>query len=98
MTSVRFREEARDDIEGIAAFISQHDEGAAARVVQRIHHVIYSVIGKLPLCGRFIKESGTREFSVPGLPYIVIYLADHDAVEIIAVFHTSRDPKTKRRP
>ncbi len=48
MTSVRFREEARDDIEAIAAYISQHDEAAAKRVVQRIHHIIYNVIGKLP--------------------------------------------------
>lgn len=45
-----------------------------------------------------MKETGTREFSVPGLPYIVIYIDDGDAVEIIAVFHTSRNPASKRKP
>ena len=63
----------------------------------RIHKVIYGTIDRLPLCGRLHEPSNTREFPVPGLPYVVIYQPDAGRIDIIAVFHTSRDPASKRR-
>ena len=39
-----------------------------------------------------------REYAVPGLPYLVIYRPTTDLIDVIAIFHTSRDPGTKRQP
>jgi toxin ParE1/3/4 len=76
----------------------QHDPAAAGRVITRIHRTIYRTLAVLPLSGRLNPANSTREYAVPGLPYLVIYLPNADVIDIIAVFHTSRDPATKRQP
>jgi plasmid stabilization system protein ParE len=96
--TVAFREEALADLDEIARFIARHDPGAADRVIARIHKTIYKTIDVLPLCGRLNRANKTREYAVPGLPYLVIYVPVGDVVDIIAIFHTSRDPATKRQP
>lgn len=98
MGAVRLRAEALQDLDEIASYIEAHDAAAARRVVQRIHHVIYNVIGELPLAGRLVADTGMREFPVPGLPYTIVYLVADEGAEIIAVFHTARGPATKRKP
>jgi hypothetical protein len=39
-----------------------------------------------------------RELAVPALRYMVIYRPAGDVVDMIAIFHTSRDPAIKRQP
>ena len=95
---VVFREEALADLDEIARFIAAYDTAAANRVIARIHRTIYRTIAVLPLSGRLNPANNTREYAVPGLPYLVIYLPAGDIVDIIAVFHTARDPGTKRQP
>ena len=41
--------------------------------------------------GRSGRLPGTREFSLPSLPYVIVYVVGADAVTILAVFHGSRD-------
>jgi toxin ParE1/3/4 len=59
--------------------------------------VIFGVLDVLPLAGRPNPADNTREFVVPGLPYLIIYVPVSDVIDVIAIFHTSRDPATKRR-
>ena len=96
--SVGFRDEAISDLDEIARYIARHNPAAAARVIARVHRVIYRTIDRLPLSGRLNRANNTREFAVPGLPYLVIYRPVGDVVDVIAIFHTSRDPTTKRQP
>ena len=96
--SVVFRDEAISDLDEIARYIARHNPAAAARVIARTHRVIYRTIDRLPLSGRVNRANNTREFAVPGLPYLVIYRSVGDVVDVIAIFHTSRDPTTKRQP
>ena len=97
--TVVFREEALADLDEIARFfIAWHNPIAADRVVARIHKTIYQTIDTLPLSGRLNAGNNTREYAVPGLPYLVIYMPTADGIDVIAIFHTARDPKTKRRP
>jgi addiction module RelE/StbE family toxin len=96
--SVVFREEALADLDEIARYIGQRNPNAAARVIARIHRVIHGTIDAFPLSGRLNPANSTREYAVPGLPYLVIYLPITGMVDIVAVFHTSRDPGTKRQP
>ena len=95
---VVFREEAIADLDEIARFIAGYDPAAANRVIARIHRTIYRTIAVLPLSGRLNPANNSREYVVPGLPYLVIYLPARDVVDIIAVFHTARDPGSKRQP
>jgi toxin ParE1/3/4 len=96
--TVVFREEALADLDEIGRFIAEHDPIAANRVIARIHRTIYRTIAVLPLCGRPSPTNATREYAVPGLPYLVIYLPVPDGIDVIAVFHTARDPGSKRNP
>jgi toxin ParE1/3/4 len=96
--SVVFRAEALADLDDIARYIGFRDTAAAARVIARIHRVIYGTIDRLPLSGRLNPANNTREYVVPGLPYLIIYLPGADLIDIVAIFHTARDPGTKRQP
>jgi plasmid stabilization system protein ParE len=57
--------------------------------------VIYRTLTLIPTAGRRNAAGTAREFPVPGLPYVVIYLATNEMVDVIGVFHTSRDPGEK---
>jgi toxin ParE1/3/4 len=72
--TVVFREEALADLDEIARFIARHNPAAANRAIARIHRTIYRTIDVLPLCGRLNPANNTREYAVPGLPYLVIYI------------------------
>jgi toxin ParE1/3/4 len=96
--TVVFREEAISDLEEIAQYIAQHNPPAARRVIARIHRVIYRTIDKLPHSGRLNRANNTREFAVPGLPYLIIYRPVGEVIDVVAIFHTSRDPAAKRQP
>jgi plasmid stabilization system protein ParE len=63
-------------------------------VADRIRRAVRN-IGYFPGVGRLHERTGTREYLVRGLPYLLIYSVDDDSIEIIAVFHTSRDPRAK---
>ena len=95
---VVFREQALADLEEISGHISERDTSAASRVVKRIHSAIFGTIARLPLCGRLDPGTGCREFPVPGLPYIIIYMPKNDILDIIGVFHTSRNPQDNPQP
>jgi toxin ParE1/3/4 len=49
------------------------------------------MFGQFPLLGRAGQIDGTREFSVVGLPYLVVYtlIADGE-VDVLTVLHTRR--------
>ena len=86
---LRYKRRALSDLESIHDYIAQHDADAARRVVRRIEHSI-SRLALLPLSGRSGVVAGTRIVVVPSLPYVAIYRAREDAVEIIAILHTAR--------
>ncbi len=98
MVKVVLRQEALEDIETISAYISALDPDAADRVVLRIHGAIFKTIATLPNVGRLNRFTGARELAVPGIPYLVIFVPSEVQVDVIAVLHTSRNPKSKREP
>lgn len=93
--TVRFRDEALQDLEDIAGFIARDNPAAAFAVVARIHSVIYETLDLLPHSGH--ARYGAYEFAVPYLPYMIVYKETNDDLDIIGVFHTSLHPETKRR-
>jgi toxin ParE1/3/4 len=87
---VNFTPQARDDLIAIKAWIAEHDERAADRVLSRIQQTA-SMFGQFPMLGRTGIVEGTREFSVTGLPYLIVYsVASETDVDIVTIVHTCR--------
>lgn len=94
--TVRWRQEAAADLDDILAYIAERNPAAAARVADRIAHSIGSIT-EYPRAGRRDEDTGCHEWPVPGLPLLIVYQLAGQTIDIVAVFHTSRDPSTKRR-
>lgn len=92
---VLFRAQALDDLNSIADFIGKENPSAASRVIQRIQSTIFGTLAYFPHAGRLDKDTGVREFAVPRLPYLIIFAPLPEALDVIAAFHTSRDPSDK---
>jgi toxin ParE1/3/4 len=71
-------------------YIRRENPKAARRVFSRIISAVKR-LKDFPLSGRIGQVDGTRELIITGLPYMVIYQVASDGVEILRVFHTSRD-------
>jgi toxin ParE1/3/4 len=70
-------------------FIAQDNPNAAEMVVARIERAT-TRLREFPLSGPGWRIAGNRELVIPGLPYIVIYRVRGDAVELLALFHSSQ--------
>jgi toxin ParE1/3/4 len=83
---------AADDLEDVFDWIAGDSPAAARAVVSRILASVER-LGAFPEMGRSGREPGTREWVVPGLPYIVVYEVRAEAAEVvvIAVFHGAQD-------
>jgi toxin ParE1/3/4 len=90
-----YKRRALADLDSIFIYIARHDPRAARRVIARISEAL-SRLDRFPYSARPGRKPGTRELSVPGLPYVVIYRileTPSERVEIVAVYHTARNRK-----
>lgn len=88
--NVSFTPQARDDLAGIRDWIAEDDDHAADRVIARIVQTAM-MFGQFPMLGRLGAVEGTREFSVVGLPYLIVYrIASETEVDVLTVLHTRR--------
>ena len=85
--NVNFTPEALSDLQNIRCYIAKHNEPAADRVISRIRQVV-DIFGTFPLLGRPGIVEDTREFPIPGLPYIIVYqIASEADLNVLAVIH-----------
>ena len=87
---VTYASAARLDLNAIIDYISLEDRAAAERVFYAISDSV-SRLGDYPNMGHVGRVPDTRELSVTGLPYIVVYEVSAEAVTVLAVFHGARD-------
>ena len=88
--NVNFTPQAGDDLASIRDWIAEDDERAADRVVARIVQTAM-MFGQFPLLGRAGSVEDTREFSVVGLPYLIVYrIASDTDVDVLTIMHTRR--------
>ena len=83
-----FDDQAIADLEGIYRWIAQDSPVTAKHVVDRLFGSIELLIS-FPRMGHAGHVSGTFEWVVPRLPYIVVYEVDEPGERVIvtAVFH-----------
>lgn len=77
------------DLEQIEEYVSRDNPGAAASVANRLVQSFH-LLARSPDVGRPTARAGVREWSVPGLPYVVPYRVGPSGVEILRVWHTRR--------
>lgn len=70
----------------------QHNPQAALTTRDRIMASLKR-LKQFPDSGRSWRVSGCREVVVPGVPYIVIYRIVGETIELLTVFHTSRETR-----
>lgn len=99
MTTIEWSEAALGDLRSIHDYVRARSSQGAVTIASRIEDAERR-IALFPRSSRRDAESGTYEYVLRGLPYILIYdlttRADgQECATIIAVFHTSRDPSAK---
>lgn len=90
MKRLLIAEPAARDLEGIVDYIAL-DNPIAAESVYRGIVAAAQKLPQFPALGRPGRHPETRELSVSGLPYLIVYEVGAEAVTILAVFHTVRD-------
>lgn len=88
--NVNFTPQARDDLFSIRDWIAEDDARVADQVIARIVQTAM-MFGQFPILGRVGRVAGTREFSVVGLPYLIVYRIESETeVDVVTVVHTRR--------
>lgn len=88
--NVSLTPQAYDDLLSIRKWIARDDERAAERVVTRVLQTV-AMFERFPMLGRVGRVEGTREFSVVGLPYVIVYaIASGTDIDVLTVVHTAR--------
>jgi plasmid stabilization system protein ParE len=85
---LRYSVEALAHISAIHDYIAEHNPYAAAQVVRRIRAAAER-LKEFPHIGHIGLVAGTMEWTVRGLPYVIVHEVDPDAGEIIVlgVYH-----------
>lgn len=74
-------------MQAIRDWIAQDDPRAGDSVVARIVQTAM-MFGQFPLLGREGLVQGTREFSVVGLPYVIVYRLESETdLDVLTVMH-----------
>ncbi len=85
---VRWTRKALANLDSAVDFIASDKPTAATDVALKIWDTS-KLIAEQPGLGRPGRVSGTREFVIPGLPYILPYSVKDGAIFILRVMHTS---------
>jgi toxin ParE1/3/4 len=86
---LRLSKAAIRDLREIQAYIAGDDPAAARKVVATLDRTI-ALIGERPQIGRPTAVQAICEWSVPGLPYVIPYRASAESIDILRIYHTSR--------
>jgi plasmid stabilization system protein ParE len=89
---IRFLPEAKAEFDDASDWYERKQTALGAAFVARVRAVLHRISHNPRMHGTVHGE--VRKALVRRFPYIVLYLEDEDAGEvlIISVFHTSRDP------
>jgi len=87
--TVVFAPQARIDMEELHAYIARSSPSSASLILARIRKAI-NRLETFPHSGRSGDVEGTRELTVPRLPYRVVYQIVRGQVVIERILHTAQ--------
>ncbi len=86
---IRLANAAMRDLRDARNFIASDDAVAADVVIGRLQKAV-DLIGERPAIGRSTPQQKVREWSVPGLPYLIPYRIQDEVIEVLRIWHTTR--------
>lgn len=88
---IRFSDTAENDLDSIYAYIEEDNPQAAQKIIDRLIFAAYQ-LESFPLLGRSGAVAGTREWSVSGTSYFIVYTINEDRahIDIETIIHSSR--------
>lgn len=89
---VRWLRRAGRDLDAEVAFVAKENPRAAAEMAAYIDARV-SALSEQPAMGRPGRVLGTRELVIDRYPYIVPYRLAGQEIQILAVFHSRRQPR-----
>jgi plasmid stabilization system protein ParE len=92
---IHWRTQATEALEDILIDAGKRDGTEARNIQMRVAKAIASIV-VLPLSSKFNHTIRCYEKVVTHTRIIIVYHVVNKGIDIITVFHTSRDPKTKR--
>ena len=92
---VVLRPDARAEFDDGVDYINARPPGRGAALAHAVRATLARIAAN-PQLGTEV-QPGVRRLMVPKTKYCVIYLYDDDTVDVVSVFHTSRDPADWQR-
>ncbi|HEY5211066.1 MAG TPA: type II toxin-antitoxin system RelE/ParE family toxin [Stellaceae bacterium] len=92
---VRYRTEARSDLENIYQYLAARNPAGAENVLRAIYAGI-QFIAENPLAAPKTTNAGVRVLIVRRYRYKVFYGIDSDAIDVLHIRHTARQPWVSR--
>ncbi|MEK6806644.1 MAG: type II toxin-antitoxin system RelE/ParE family toxin [Pseudomonadota bacterium] len=86
---VKWLRKALTNLEAESSFIAHENPQAASNLVKTVESSV-SLLAQNPSLGRPGRVPGTRELVIEGFPYLIPYRLRGKVVQILRVFHTSR--------
>ncbi len=90
MTDIRWSRQAALDLDRIFEYIKKDNPIAANDVIQMLYEGCTS-LKNFPNRGRVSRMSGRRELVFPSLPYIAVYRAQEETIDIIRIYHAAQN-------
>jgi toxin ParE1/3/4 len=88
--TIRWSDEALDDLRSLHAYISKDNPVAAQKVALAILSSVETNLRDNPHIGRPGRVNGTRELVITGTPYVVPYRVKHGVIQVLRVYHGAR--------
>ena len=86
---IRYAGPAKQDLIDIQDYIAKDDHAAAYRLAQRVKDQV-SHLAQHPHLGRPGQVQDTRELSISGTPFFVVYRIKRRTIEVLTVVHSRR--------
>ena len=83
--------EAEADLAEAKSWYNRQVPGLGDDLISRVEAVFRSLQRSPKMCVRVFEE--TRLSLMPRFPYAIVYRIDDTQITILAVYHTSRDPR-----
>jgi plasmid stabilization system protein ParE len=95
MARVLFTPAAQADLAGALQWYEDH----APEIIPQFREAVRAVVARIETKPQQFPPAAhqTRRALLPRFPYLVIFRETAEAAYVVAVFHTSRDPRAWRR-
>ena len=87
---IRWTAAAAADLQHINDYLKEHHPRYRQPTMRKLYESI-NALKQSPQRGRSGREEGTRELVFSPLPYVAVYRATAESVEVVRIYHTAQN-------